>query len=298
MTMSDMFQQDWDPTSDAVLRDQRAAYDEMRERCPVAYSDFLGWSLFRHEDIVRVLNDPDTFSNAVSRHLSVPNGMDPPEHTEYRRIIEPYFRPERMEAFEPQCRKIAANLVQSLLERDEVELISEFAQWFAVRVQCTFLGWPTDMYEPLRLWTQKNHKATFAKDRAAMAEIAREFEGYVDELLQVRRAAGAQASDDITTSLLRQQVWARPLRDEEIVSVLRNWTVGEVGTISAAVGIRSTTSRNTPSCSSGCALSRRYCPTLSKRSSGFTDRWWPTDASRPVRWKSGAGKSVPANGSR
>jgi cytochrome P450 len=232
-----MLQHDWDPRSDAVLRDQHAAYDEMRERCPVAYSDFLGWSLFRHEDIVRVLNDPDTFSNAVSRHVSVPNGMDPPEHTEYRRIIEPYFRPERMEAVEPQCRKIAANLVQSLLERDEVELISEFTHWFAVRVQCTFLGWPTDMYEPLRLWMQKNQQATFAEDRAAMAKIAREFDGYVVGLLQVRRAAGAEASNDITTSLLRQQVWARPLRDEEIVSVLRNWTVGEVGTISAGVGI-------------------------------------------------------------
>jgi cytochrome P450 len=237
MTMNDMPEQDWNPKSDAVLGDQRAAYDEMRERCPVAYSDFLGWSLFRHEDIVRVLNDPDTFSNAVSRHLSVPNGMDPPEHTEYRRIIEPYFRPERMKAFEPQCRKIAANLVQSLLERDDVEFINEFAQWFAVRVQCTFLGWPTEMYEPLHLWTQKNQRATFAEDRAATAEIAREFEGYVNELLQVRRAAGAQASDDIMTSLLRQQVWARPLRNEEIVSVLRNWTVGWIGTISAAVGI-------------------------------------------------------------
>ena len=41
MTMNDVFQQDWDPKSDAVLRDQRAACDEMRERCPVAYSDFL-----------------------------------------------------------------------------------------------------------------------------------------------------------------------------------------------------------------------------------------------------------------
>jgi hypothetical protein len=70
-----------------------------------------------------------------------------------------------------------------------------------------------------------------------MTKIAREFTDYVDELLQVRRAAGAQASDDITTSLLRQQAWARPLRDEEIVSVLRNWTVGEIGTISAAIGI-------------------------------------------------------------
>ncbi len=235
--MDDMLQQDWDPKSAAVLCDQRKAYDEMRERCPVAYSDFLGWSLFRHEDIVRVLNDPGTFSNVVSKHLSVPNGMDPPEHTEYRRIIEPYFRPERMEVFEPQCRKIAANLAQSLLERDEVELISEFAQGFAVRVQCTFFGWPADMYEPLRLWTLKNQKATLAEDRAALTKISAEFEGYVDEMLEVRRAAGEQASDDITTSLLRQQVCGRLLRDEEIVSVLRNWTVGEIGTISAAVGI-------------------------------------------------------------
>lgn len=235
--MSDLVEQDWNPTSDTVLRDQRAAYDEMRERCPVAHSDFLGWSLFRHEDVVRVLNDPDTFSSVVSRHLSVPNGMDPPEHTEYRRIIEPYFRPDRMAAFNPQCRKIAVDLVQLLRGRDEVDVIDEFANWFAVRVQCSFLGWPTNMHEPLHLWMQKNCKATLAQDQASMAEIAREFEGYVGELLQVRRAAGAQASDDITTSLLRDQTLGRPLRDEEIVGVLRNWTVGEVGTISAAVGI-------------------------------------------------------------
>ena len=235
--MNDRSRQDWDPQSDTVLRDQRLAYDKLRERCPVAHSDFLGWSLFRHEDVVRVLNDPGTFSSAVSGHLSVPNGMDPPEHTEYRRIIEPYFLPERMEAFEPQCRGIAANLVQSLAGREEVELIGEFAHRFAVGVQCAFLGWPMDLHEPLRIWTQKNHKATLAEDRAAMATIAREFHGYVDELLQTRRAAGLQASDDITTSLMRQRVRDRPLRDDEIVSILRNWTVGEIGTISAAVGI-------------------------------------------------------------
>ncbi|HRF73216.1 MAG TPA: cytochrome P450 [Accumulibacter sp.] len=237
MTVNERLQDDWDPKSDAVQRDQRAAYDGMRERCPVAYSDFLGWSLFRHQDIVRVLNDPDTFSNAVSRHLSVPDGMDPPEHTEFRRMILPYFRPERVDAFEPQCREIAANLLQSLLERDELEFIGDFAHWFAVRIQCASLGWPLEMCEPLRLWTQKNHQATFARDRQAMTEIAREFEGYVHQLLQSRRAAGAQAGDDITSSLLRQEVQGRPLRDEEIVSVLRNWTVGEVGTISAALGI-------------------------------------------------------------
>lgn len=228
---------DWDPRSETVLRDQRAAYDEMRERCPVAYSDYLQWSVFRHEDVVRALNDPETFSNAASRHLSVPNGMDPPEHTEYRRIIEPYFEPERMEAFEPVCREIAADLTQSLLERDDVEFIANFAQPFAARVQRAFLGWPPGMRERLRRWTRKNQEATLAQDRTVMAEVAREFEAYVDEMLRDRCEAGAQASDDVTASLMHARVRGRPLRDEEIVSILRNWTVGEIGTISAAMGI-------------------------------------------------------------
>lgn len=235
--MNEMLQQDWDPKSGPVLRDQRAAYDEMRERCPVAYSDFLGWSLFRHQDVVRVLNDPATFSSAVSSHLSVPNGMDPPEHTDYRRIVELYFQPGRMAAFAPPCRQIAASLAQSLPGRDEVELISEFAQTFAVRVQCAFLGWPPHMHEALRLWTQKNREASLALDRPAMAELSSTFGGYVNELLQSRRAAGAQAGGDIVASLLQQQAGGRPLEDAEIASILRNWTVGEVGTISAAIGI-------------------------------------------------------------
>ena len=235
--MNEPLPPDWDPRSDAVLRNQLAAYDEMRERCPVAHSDLLGWSLFRHADITRVLNDPETFSNVVSRHRAVPNGMDPPEHTEYRRILEPYFEPERMEAFEPACRAIAAGLTKKLLERDEVEFVSEFSESFAVQIQCAFLGWPPDMHEPLRLWTRKNQEATLAQDRARMTEIAGEFDGYIDELLRVRRKAGMDASDDVTTSLMRVRVRNRPLRHEEIVSILRNATAGEVGTISAAVGI-------------------------------------------------------------
>ena len=240
-TINQRLKQDWNPTSDEVLRDQRAAYDALRERCPVAWSDFLGWSLFRHQDVARVLNDPATFSNVVSTHLSVPNGMDAPEHTGYRRIIEAYFEPKPVAAFEPQCRQIAASLARSLQGRGEVELISEFAEPFAVRVQCAFLGWPAQLHEPLRSWTQKNRAASLAQDRAALTALSSEFRDYVDELLQSRRATGAQkrkyAPDDIVASLLRQQVDGRPLQDDEIVSILRNWTVGEIGTMAAAVGI-------------------------------------------------------------
>jgi cytochrome P450 len=118
-----------------------------------------------------------------------------------------------------------------------VEFSGQLAQPFAVQAQCAFLGWPAHMHEPLHHWTLKNHGAVFLQDRVALAEIAREFEGYVDELLESRRSAGAYASDDITTRLMKEQVMDRPLRDAEIISILRNWTAGEVGTISAAVGI-------------------------------------------------------------
>lgn len=228
---------DWNPTSPEVQRDQRAAFDEMRRQCPVAYSEFMGWSLFRHEDVTRVLLDHKTFSSAVSQHLSVPSGMDQPEHTPYRQIIDGYFAPERMSAFEPLCREIAAKLVQVVCARKEVEFMVDVALPFAVQVQCAFLGWPATLQEPLVRWTRKNHEATLAQDRKAMSEIALEFEGIIDDLLETRLQANAGPETDLTAALMHEKVWGRPLSNEEVASILRNWTVGEIGTISAAVGI-------------------------------------------------------------
>lgn len=235
--MSQDIRPDWDPRSRDVLDDQLAAYDRMRERCPVAYSDLMQWSVFRHEDIARVIADPESFSNAVSQHLSVPNGMDPPEHTAYRRLIDPYFTPERMDAFEPICRGIVADLIRSALALGEVEWMAAVAVPFAVRSQCAFLGWPPDVQGRLADWTRRNHEATLAQDRQAMSDIAREFEGLIDELLEARLQAGAGPEADVTSALMHDRVWGRPLSNEEIASILRIWTVGEIGSIAAAVGI-------------------------------------------------------------
>ncbi|CAM5222042.1 cytochrome [Bosea thiooxidans] len=228
---------DWDPRSDQVLANQIKAYDKMRHQCPVAHSDYLGWSLFRHEDVVRALEDHHSFSSAVSSHLSVPSGMDPPQHTTYRRLIERQFASAQISAFEPLCRMISAELVSSLPRGEVIDVVAQFAQLFAVRIQCAFLGWPNSLHDPLLRWIQRNHNATLARDTEAMTTIALEFDGYIGELLEVRRNADAAAPDDITTNLLREVVDDRPLSHEEIVSILRNWTVGELGTITACVGI-------------------------------------------------------------
>lgn len=235
--MSETPHQDWAPRAGDVQADQIAAYDAMRRRCPVAFSDYLQWSLFRHADVRRVLEDHATFSNAASRHLSVPNAMDPPEHTRFRRLIEPYFGPEAMADFAPTCRAIAEAVVDRLPADGEVEAMTEMGQPFALEIQCAFMGWPTCLHEPLRAWVARQQAATLAGDRQALGELALEFDGVIRELLASRREAGDAAPDDVTTRIMNETVEGRALSDEEIVSILRNWTVGELGTISASIGI-------------------------------------------------------------
>ena len=185
--MTDNPHQTWEPRSPAVQSDQIAGYDTMRSHAPIAHSDYLGWSVFRHRDTVRILHDPETFSNAVSSHLNVPNGMDPPLHTDFRRIIDRYFTAELVAAFEPRCRDIADELVAALPRDRWVRTMSDFAEVFAVQVQSAYLGWPDDLQEPLLQWTRKNHEATLAGDRDAMAAVAGEFDQYIRELLATRR---------------------------------------------------------------------------------------------------------------
>lgn len=236
-TSPDGYGPDWDPRSTEVQVDQIHAYDRMRERCPVAYSDYLGWSLFRHADILQAVTDHEAFSNVVSRHPSVPNGMDPPEHTIYRQMIERYFTRQRVDALEPVCRQIALDLVESLRNGSSCDVMSDFAEPYAVRVQCGFLGWPESLHGPLRQWVRKNREATLAHDKDAMASIALEFDSHIRTQLETRERADAAASEDITTDLMRQTIDGRRLEHADIVSILRNWTVGELGTIAACVGI-------------------------------------------------------------
>jgi cytochrome P450 len=219
------------------LADQRAAYDAMREKRPVAYSEFFGGSALRHADVRRVLRDPEVVGNAVSQHLSAPNGMDPPEHTEYRRIIEPYFAPACMQAFQPTCRELAKELLRRGLAKGHLEVMADCGRPFAARAQCSFLGWSSEQADTLVQWLRNNQMAAQAGDRAMLSELARKFEKIIDEQLDNRRQTEFDPNDDLTTSLMGERVWGRALSNEEIASILRNWTGGEVATIAAAVGI-------------------------------------------------------------
>jgi cytochrome P450 len=255
--MSNTPDMDWDPRDDSVLRDQRAAYDDMRQTCPVAHSEFLNWSLFRHEDITHVLANPETYSS-MSRHLAVPNGMDPPAHTLYREVLAPSFEDGVMASIEPGLRQIALATVQAWQDPEHVDAVSAFSEPYALQAICAYLGWPLDIWEHLRGWMHGNQQVAFSRDRAAGKVLAATMTGYVQDALDRRRESGeeamesvshyvkeameerrehdAQPTDDITARIMATEVNGKRLSDEEIVSVLRNWVAGH-GTVAAAIEI-------------------------------------------------------------
>lgn len=239
---------DWDSRSAEVQKDQVAAYDSMRNKCPVAHDEYMGYSLFTNEDIKFALAHPEIFSNHVStRHVAVPNGLDRPQHTPFRAINDKYFTPERMEEFEPKIREEIKKLVAELPRDEEVEIMTGFAKLYAVRIQNIFMGWPSSLEQPLIDWMEKNRAATLKRDREEIGKVALEFDGYIRALLQERKDAGEQAPADVTTELLNdvvdlreidsEPVDQRTMTDEELVSLIRNWTVGELSTVSACAGI-------------------------------------------------------------
>lgn len=224
---------DWDPLDPSVLADQRTAYDAMRERCPVAHSQFMGWSLFAWDDVDRVLADPETFSN-TSRHPAIPNGLDPPAHTRYRAALLPLFADVELQRVEPRLHQIAAELTTSMLRTGHAELLRDLAEPLALRGLCAFLGWPESQWEALGGWTHDNQQAAFTRDRLAGRALAVLLAEHVTRNLEAHRAH--EPSRDATDTLLGTTIDGQALSDEQIVAALRNWIAGE-GTVAGGISV-------------------------------------------------------------
>ncbi len=195
--------------------------------------------LRRHADVIAAALDPQTFSSRVSAHLNVPNGMDGAQHSRYRAVVDKYMSPERTADLEPMCRAVAAELIDSTPDGESVDVVGGLGRRFAVRAQSQWLGWPAELEEPLLEWMEDNHAATRSGEMAQTAGIARRFDTIITGLVDARRMArigGRGTAVDPTDELAHDFVGDVPLLGTEIVAILRNWTAGDLGTISRCVG--------------------------------------------------------------
>lgn len=140
-----------------------------------------------------------------------------------------------MAEIEGRCREIAAELSAGMIARDEAELLSDFAEPFALRTLCVFLGWPDELWECLGGWTHGNQQAAFSRDPAAGRALAKLITEHVQANLDEHRGPH-QAGNDVTDALLATSVDGATLSDEQIVSILRNWIAGE-GTVAGGISL-------------------------------------------------------------
>ena len=214
--------------------DQRSTYDALRARCPVVHENGQ-WVVLRHAEVVAAATDPHGFSSRISTRRAIPNSLDGADHATYRAVVDRYLTDERVAGEESQCRGHAAAIVDALPRGVTVKTIANIGIPFAVRSQSTWLGWPPHLEDELVEWINDNHAATWSGNRDRMREVAERFDHMIRVLLEARRDDETNA--DVTGELLRDTVTGRPLTTEEIVSILRNWTAGDLGSLATSVGV-------------------------------------------------------------
>ncbi|MCB0749343.1 MAG: cytochrome P450 [Ignavibacteriae bacterium] len=218
-------------------RDLREYTDELRQNHAVVKNIFDEWELLKHADIVEVVMDHERFSNAVSRYLQIPNGLDGDEHTQYRKVIDRYLSKEALQPYIPSFQRVAAQLMTELPKGVVLDAVSNIGAVFAVRAQCEWLGWPSKLEPRLLKWIADNHAAARSKNRKTMEKVAKQFDEIILSIIRSRRAKEAKENDDVTTQLCHDATYGRPLTETELISILRNWTGGDLGTIALCVGV-------------------------------------------------------------
>ena len=223
--------QDFDPEAPEDFASAHLEYARLRAECPVAHTAGLGgfWALTRYEDVKRAASDYTTF--ITSRQNVVPKvaftgrrpplHLDPPEHTPYRKALNPLLSLERAEGFAPVTRELARGLLAPMVARGGGDICVDFSSHFPVHVFGEWMRMPPEWLDTLHdagrafiLAVHMNHPERMKETSLRLYDMAR-------GLIAIRRAAPQDPGLDPTSALLAARHEGEPLPDELLVGTVR-----------------------------------------------------------------------------
>lgn len=242
---------DFNPLDPELADDFWPRINDMREKCPVAWStsnwseyDSGFWVLNKHADVLGAGADWRTYSSAdgatpVQFDLDilrmVPLETDPPLHRSVRRQLNPFFSPEALQETEPGIRKTVDDLIETCLDGDgTIDFIEKFTALLPPIVFFeTFLdqkqseiGW---VIEVLSILLTQPDKVMEAAPRLLM---------WCSELLESRRDSGRK--DDLAGMIAHMRLEDGPdgpaLDERDRVETLNLMVMGGMETTMGGLG--------------------------------------------------------------
>jgi cytochrome P450 len=153
---------DVDPYSTESMTDPYPLHAVLRDLGPVVrLQQYDCWAVARYEDVNAVLLDWETFGSGAGVGLAnfrnekpwrVPSIIleaDPPLHTRTHKILARVMTPQVLRDFRPVFEAEARRLVDSLLERGEVDGVADIARAFPEKVFPDAVGLPSEGRENL-----------------------------------------------------------------------------------------------------------------------------------------------------
>ena len=228
-------------------------FRRLRDESPIYYNaqyDF--WAVSRHEDVLKVILDPETYIssrgmtyNVAHSGVEMPPGLfiaeDPPLHTFHRAIVSRLFTPRAVSGLEDEIRRLCEEIVDGLVGRERFDFMKDFSLQLPVQVIGMLVGVPReDQAELLEIFQKNLHENSANHDHddqilQGILDSAAWFNEYLDWREQ-------NPSDDVMTQLMNFEFedetgTKRTLRRDETVTYLTLITTA--GSDTTATGISS-----------------------------------------------------------
>jgi cytochrome P450 len=190
-----------------------------------------------------VLRHHELFSSRVEMHLGnvrplIPLNVDPPEHSKYRKLLDPLFAPRRMDEQEEDITRRVNTLIDSFIDRGECNFTEDFAELFPSSVFLGLLGLPEDelrMFLDLRdgiLHPEKVDPGALLdadRRRAVQDATGLKIYEYFGRLVDERQKG---PTSDIVSLFLAADVGGEKLTKEDILDILFLFLIAGLDTVS------------------------------------------------------------------
>jgi cytochrome P450 len=245
--MSNTTLAEFNPHYEETFDNSHELYSNMRATCPVAHSTAFGgfWAVFKYDDIVRIQEDPDTFITSIlnvvppatrNQGRRAPLHYDPPEHTMYRRHMNPVFSKSRMDDLEPAITRLADKLLAPLVARTTFDFTQDFAEYFGAQCFGMILKLPPEMMMRAREVQVKYYRSQINMDREAVVKWSNALYDVAREVVEERRANLLDPAEDLISSLLTAGERGGDISVDAVVGSIRQFLSASQAAPQAVLG--------------------------------------------------------------